>query len=110
MTASRWGRAARVSSVALLTVALGAGVPVHAEAEHDGEGAHYGAPEHAHGLALVQHDLRLERASAPVFAAVEAAVVLVAIATPRSIAVTPRDETIAESRAPPTGLPRAPPA
>ncbi len=101
----------RTLVVALLLVALGTGVPVQGHAHHDGDGVHLGAPDHAHGVTLVQHDMRVERATPPAPPGLAAAVPM--LEEPRC---TPppraaREVLRPKSRAPPTGiLPRPPPA
>lgn len=96
--------------LALLFLALAAGIPVHAHAEHDGEGTHVGSPDHAHGVALVQHDMRMERPSPPVFALIASSTVVVPVLPARPSAGVQREEPNRRSRAPPPCRPRAPPA
>jgi hypothetical protein len=97
-------------SLALLVVALCAGVPITGHSHHEGEEAHLGPPGHAHGLALVQFEMRLERAAPPLFlpAATDPVVVL-----PPPLAeledLPACDDLVCESRAPPNTGPRAPP-
>lgn len=103
-------RCSHVSSLALLVVALGVGVPIQGHSHHTGDELHIGPPSHAHGMALVQHEMRLERAAAPVFVAPEAQVEILPAPAAVTVGWVPAsDECICESRAPPTARPRAPP-
>lgn len=110
MKLSRIGRSARALSLALLLVALGTGVPVHAHADHEGGEVHIGPPEHSHGVDLVRHEMRLERAAPPVFVAVETGLSLQSPPAPVwGESVSFSDGKICDSRAPPDVRPRAPP-
>ena len=111
VTSSRFGRNSRAAALAFLVVALGVGIPVRGHAHHDGDQRHVGSPEHAHGLQLVQFEMRLERAAAPEFAFVETPVLTVACPSPTRILDLPADDGgLCDSRAPPTPRTRAPPA
>lgn len=103
-------RSSRTFSLALLVVALGVGVPIRGHSHHRGDELHIGPPSHAHGMALVQHEMRLERAAAPVFVAPEARVEVSLAPSPVALRDAPHDgECRYQSRAPPSTRPRAPP-
>ena len=111
MNCSSVGRSAKVLSLALLVVALASGVPVQGHTHHDDDTPHIGAPGHGHGLVLVEHEMRLERADAPVFVPPEAAILLNSpVMRPSIVDLGVGDDDLCESRAPPTCRPRAPPA
>lgn len=85
-------------------------MPIQGHSHHHEDELHIGPPSHAHGMALVQHEMRLERTAAPVFVAPEARVpILPDRVTATLRGAPPSDECICESRAPPTARPRAPP-
>lgn len=110
MFGTRVGRSIRVSSLALLVVALGMGVPLKGHTHHDAIETHVGAQGHGHGVVVVQYEMRLERAVAPVFVARETSLVSIEAPTPlRSGDLPDCDEPSCESRAPPNTGPRAPP-
>ena len=103
-------RTARVSSIALLFVALGIGVPIQGHTHHDEDVTRVGPQGHGHGFVLVQHDMRLERVAAPIFASGVMPPVPLSRPTPSGIRDVPEcDEDFCESRAPPNARPRAPP-
>lgn len=102
------------SPVILLTAVLflgtGIGVPVHHHADHDGEGVHLAAADHAHGTTLILRDLRIERPTPVPVAAAPSPVV--ALPEPvRTEALRPRRAPLVpRGRSPPAGHgPRAPP-
>jgi hypothetical protein len=96
--------------LAFLLVALSAGVPITSHSHHEGEEAHIGPPGHAHGLALVQFEMRLERAAPPIFLAGATDPVVVSPPPPEEPEDLPAcDDLVCESRAPPSTGPRAPP-
>ena len=106
------GRSVQVPCLALLLMALATGVPVQGHTHHDDDDTpHLGAPGHGHGLAIVEHEMRLERTLAPVFTKSETPIVAISPAALKRIADLPSsDEGLCESRAPPQARPRAPPA
>lgn len=111
MNGRRIGTALQAALLGGLLVGLGVGIPVHGHAEHEGEGAHFGHPDHAHGVTLIRQEMRLERPSPPAVALQESGHVLPAAIGPiPSLPYVAREEPTWESRAPPPDLPRAPPA
>ena len=99
------------AALAFLLIALAVGVPIRGHAHHEGDHRHVGSPEHAHGLELIQFEMRLERAVAPLVAVAETPITTSPPPAPLRVVELPdRDEGFVESRAPPTPGPRAPPA
>lgn len=104
-------RASSVSSasIALLVTVLATGIPVSAETDHDELGAHIEAGHGAHGIGLIQWDLKIER-TAPLEVPVAAApAARLDLQTPRSRAASRGSSHRPRSRAPPEQRPRAPP-
>ncbi len=94
----------------LLFVVLGAGVPVHAHAEHEGGSAHVGPVDHNHGATIVQQDMRAERPTVPVILPAKLDVSFRLFPRLRPPPPSTYDFLGFDSRAPPTKQPRAPPA
>jgi hypothetical protein len=97
-------------ALGLLFIVLGAGVPVHAHAEHEGDSAHVGPLDHGHGAAIVQQDMRAERPNVPVILPAEMGVSFRLHPRPRLMLPSTCETLGFDSRAPPTKRPRAPPA
>ncbi|MDX1394510.1 MAG: hypothetical protein R3195_08965 [Gemmatimonadota bacterium] len=103
-------RLAGTPALAVLLLTLGNGVPVHGHTHQDGHAPHANTPDHAHGFALVQYDIRTTPVAAPVLAVP----CDTWLPTPEASPVlererpSPRDQ-IVQSRAPPAARPRAPP-
>jgi len=97
-------------ALALLLLVLGVGVPIPGHSHHEGGERHVGPPSHAHGMALVRHEVQFERTVAPMFIAPPIGAVLEPPIATIQRDCPPASETEAsESRAPPSGRPRAPP-
>lgn len=110
VTMQRFLRSSATALFALQFAALGIGVPLQGHTHHDRDESHVSPPGHGHGTTIVQHDMRLERSSPPIFVVPEIPVDPIA----PSPVTTVRDDTapvfrLPESRAPPDARPRAPP-
>lgn len=110
MNVTRRERVGPGAALALLLILTSAGVPVRGHAHHDGDGSHVGAPDHQHGVVVVRHDMRVERASPPAMPAAAVSESPLPLPSLREAVPAAREEAGPRSRAPPASRPRAPPA